>query len=395
MRLPRHGSTATHLVALAAWVSWVAAVAAGSAAAEEKRPVAKLTVNVTPLGAAAKERPLPVGAMPSLRIAVHNGGASALAKITLTLRFEGMKADNPPGWRSEGGALIMEIARLGAGAESERTLQLRVVSTPVSGQTHRISVEARTQDGAVAAGEANLRVADCAGAYRAKLSVLRTDAVPAIRTAAEDMSRPDRTLPNARLFPPTGARTGHVAAAEKLAAAFAVNGGADPEMGRDWFRFLILRWTSELSVYAGQEANPGLCAANYYQIAGYREGLLPLTRRFEAIHTAAANALAAARGAAKAEAGEDGGRIARRAAQTAGLEAGEENASVFAILAAARVSLGNERKLEPDQAEALSLAETAAWLTETAKRADALAKTLEQTFTTISNAHRESCVCAF
>ena len=369
-------------------------MAAGSAAAEEKRPATKLTVTVTPLGAAAKERPLPVGATSNLRIVVRNDGAGTLAKITLTLRFEGMKVDNPPGWRPQDGALITEIARLGAGAESERTLKLRVAGAPAAGETRRVSVEARTEDGALATGEATLRVADCAGAYRTKLSVLRTDAVPAIRTAAEDMRRPDRTLPNSRLFPATGARTGEVAAAEKFAAAFAVNGGADPEMDREWFRFLIVRWTSELSLYAGQEANPGLCAANYYQIAGYREGLLPLTRRFEAIRTAAANMLQAARVAAKAESNEDLAKIARRAVKAAGLESGEDNAAVFTILAAARAS-SKERALEKDQAEALSLAETAAWLAEADRRARALAATFEQAFAMISNAHRESCVCAF
>ncbi|MDO8533630.1 MAG: hypothetical protein Q7S17_02680, partial [Xanthobacteraceae bacterium] len=295
MLLPRQGLTATRPVAFAAWLSFAAAIAAGFALAEDKlpaypppltpelspspaqspRPAAKnLAVSVTPLGAAAKERPLPVGAMPSLRIGVRNTGTGVLAKIVLTARFEGMQAENPPGWRSQGGALILEIPRLGAGEQTERLLKLRVV-TPTSGKTTQVSIEARTEDGAIAAGEANLRVADCVGAYRSKLSSLRTGMLQAVKDAAEAMRKPDPALPYARQFPATGVKTGNIAVAERFAAAFAKRGGADPEMSSEDSRFTIQRWTSELSAYAGQEANPGLCAGNYYMVAGQREGILP------------------------------------------------------------------------------------------------------------------------
>ncbi len=112
------------------------------------------------------------------------------------------------------------------------------------------------------------------------------------------------------------------------------------------------------------------------------------------MHAAAANALEAARQATKAEAPEDLGKLAGRAAKAADLETGE-NASAWATLAAARAALAKDRKLPPEQAEALSLVETAAWLAETDKRAQALAITIEQTFSTIAAAHKESCVCAF
>ncbi len=300
MLLPRPASTATRKVRFAAWLSFAAAIAAGSALAEDKLPAypppltpeisppspaqapgpaaKNLAVSVTPLGAAAKERPLPVGALPSLRIGVRNTGIGALAKIVLTARFEGMKAENPPGWRPQGGALMLEIPRLGAGEQTERLLKLRVVA-PTPDMTNRVSIEARSEDGAVAAGEANLRIADCVGAYRNKLSALRTGVLQAVRDAAEAMRKPDPALPNARLFPATGVKTGNVAVAERFAAAFARYGGADPEMSSENSSFTIQRWTSELSAYAGQEANPGLCAGNYYMVAGQREGILPITRR--------------------------------------------------------------------------------------------------------------------
>jgi hypothetical protein len=348
---------------------------------------------VTPLGAAAKERPLPVGALPSLRIGVRNTGTGVLAKIVLTARFEGMQAENSPGWRPQGGALILEIPRLGAGEQTERMLRLRV-GAPTSGKTTQVSIEARTEDGAVAAGEASLRVADCVGVYRSKLSALRSGALQAVRDAAEAMRKPDPALPNARLFPATGVKTGNVAVAERFAAAFARYGGADPEMSSEDSRFTIQRWTSELSAYAGQEANPGLCAGNYYMVAGQREGILPISRRLQAMHTAAANALEAARQATKAEAPEDLGKLAGRAAKAAGLETGE-NASALATLAAARAARAKDRKLPPEQADALSLVETAAWLAETDQRGQALAITIERIFSSIAAAHKESCVCAF
>lgn len=400
MTLQRHASFVMSLVALAAAITFVPLPVETLEAQElpanspEFRPAAPLAVTVTPLGTAAKGRPLPVGATPSFRIVVRNTGTAVFAGIVLTARIDDIKADNPAVWRPEGGALVTEIPRLGAGEAIERVLKVRVEKAPSSIKTDRVLVEARTADGATAAGETELRIADCVGAYRAKLAPLRTEAAPAIRLAAEETYKPDRTLPNARLFSSTGARTGNLANAEKLAATLAANGGADPEMGREWFRFLIQRFVSELSNYAGQDANPGLCANNYYQVAGYREGMLPITRRLEAVQTAANQTIEAARAVLKAGANEDLGALARRAVLAAGLDVHEGNISTLAVLAAARSSLKN-RTVDGEQEQALSLVETAAWLAESEGRGRALARSFEAAYATIATAHKESCVCAF
>jgi hypothetical protein len=52
-------------------------------------------------------------------------------------------------------------------------------------------------------------------------------------------------------------------------------------------------------------------------------------------------------------------------------------------------------KPEPDALRALSLAETAAWLAETDRRGQALARAIEEVLAAIGTAHKESCVCAF
>jgi hypothetical protein len=412
MSFQRHGPPAIRFVSIAGLIVVAAAIIAPAAAQDDlstKPPLppepsalspshagrlSPLVVTVIPLGAAVQEKPLPVGATPTLRIGVRNAGAGTLLNIVLAVRIEGMKVEDPSGWRAEGGAWIAEISGLDSGEESEHTLKLRIDSAPPAAKTNRVGVEARFEGGLTASAEAVLRAADCVGAYQAKLAPLRTEVAPAIRTAAEQTYRRDPALPTSRLIPPTGARTGNLANAEKLAAALSANGGADPEMGREWFRFLIQRFASELSNYAGQEANPGLCAANDYQITGYREGLLPLMKRLDAVRTAAGQALEAARATLKAGNDEDLDLLARRIAQAIGLEAREENASVFAILAAARALLKN-RALDQEQAEALSLIETAAWLAESERRGQALVNSFETAYATISTAHGESCVCAF
>jgi hypothetical protein len=358
-----------------------------------------LEVTVTPLGSAAKDRPLPVGAMPKLTIAIRNGETRSLAPIGLAVRLDGLSAVNSPGWRADGGALFMDIARLGAGERAERTLQLRVERAPLAAAKSRVRVEARAPDGTISTREAELNVADCVGAYRAKLATLRAGLAQAVRDAADQVRRPDPTLPAGRIFPATGARSGEVANAERFAGAFAAQRGGDAQMATEWFRFLIQRWTSELNAYAGQSANPGMCANNYYQLAGYRQGLMPITKRIETIHAAAEGALAAAREAMKSDPDEAIPELVQRAIKDAGLtpNGGEpemtEPLPPLAALAAARARA--EKKFEAADARKLSLAETAAWLAETDRRGRTLIQAIDGVLASIAGAHKESCVCSF
>jgi hypothetical protein len=64
-------------------------------------------------------------------------------------------------------------------------------------------------------------------------------------------------------------------------------------------------------------------------------------------------------------------------------------------LAAARASLNNGKKLDPEAARKFSLAETAAWLNEADRRGQGLAQAIEGALAKIGAAQKETCVCAF
>lgn len=358
-------------------------------------PAEPLVLTVTPMGSAvASGRPLPVGAMPGLAIALRNGGTTPLGPVELTARADGLALETQDGWRVEDGALRTRIQSIAPGAEAERTLRLRVERAPLAAAAARVSVQAQGPDGRTLAGEAWLRIADCAGAYRERLAALRADLVQPARDAAEDMRRSDPALPATRLFPATGAKAGNLARAERLAAGLATRGGADMQLSTEWFRFLLARWASELNAYAGQAANPGLCASNEVQIAGYRQGLAPITRHVEATRAVAESALAHARREAEmADAGID--EIVRALAGAAGIESAAERAGALAALADVRAALRGQPAPAPELLRKLSLAETAAWLAEADTRGERLARAIEQVLEAIAAAHRESCVCAF
>jgi hypothetical protein len=242
-------------------------------------------------------------------------------------------------------------------------------------------------------GEAEFSVADCVGAYREKLGALRADLLQPVREAADALRKPDAALPAGRLYPATGARKGELLDAERYAATFAAYRGADPQMATEWFRFLIQRFASEINAYTNQAPNPGMCASNYYQIAGYRQGLTPITNRIAAVHSAAQSAIGAARDAIKADEGDDLAALVRRLSGSSGANSEDANAPTpFGGLAALRAP-GRERSKE--ELLALSLTETAAWLSEADRRSQALRQAIDQVLTTIADTHRESCVCAF
>jgi hypothetical protein len=281
----------------------------------------------------------------------------------------------------------------------ERLLRLKVERATLQPEKQRLRAEARLPGGESALTEVELTVTDCVGAYREKLAVLRGGLLQKVRDMATALHRPDLALPAGRLFPSTGARSGELANAERLAGAFAARHGGDPQMATEWFQFLILRLASELTAYSNQSPAPGLCANNYYQIAGYRQGLLPISNRIDAVRLAAERALSAAREATKAESrDEDLAMLVQRATADLATTAngGETSARTpLAALAAARGELANAPRMEPDVLRALSLVETAAWLAETDRRGQALTRAIDEVLVAISTAHKESCVCAF
>jgi hypothetical protein len=354
----------------------------------------KLTITLAPRGLAAGDKPLPSGGTVSVRVIVQNTGTSALARIQLRATVDGLKAENPTGWRIDGSGFSAVIARLAAGDRIERNFSARVDPPPPAPGTARIAVEARSEGG-TANAEARIPVADCAGAYRSRLAPIRAEQIAAVRKLAEDIRKAEPGLPRGRIFPATGARTGPLANAERLAAQFAATAGADTELAKEGMRWLVLRWTAELGNYVTQDKSPGLCTGVSELLSIYRNSIAPLTRRLEAISAGAITALAAAREATKAE-DDDLARMARRIAGKAGLEGIEDNASVFAILAKTRNFLaGKDKKLEADDARALSLTETATWLAAAGKRADGLGMAFSGTLAAIAAAHKDTCVCAY
>jgi hypothetical protein len=355
----------------------------------------KLTVTLAPQGSAAKDRPLPAGGAASLKITIRNETRNAAGPVTLRAVFPNPKVEGQPELALEGDALAGEIAKIEPGDSVERVLRVRIARAPFPAGKSEITVEARSGEQVSGAAKASLLIADCVGTFREKLAVLRAGVLNEVRDAAEAMRRPDSSLPAGRIFPMTNARKGEVMTAERLSLPLAGRQAADAQMSIEWMRFLISRWLSEVTNYSNQPANPGMCANNYYQIAGYREGLQPITKRLDGFRDSAQHTLAAARMAAGEASAANPHAIVLKIADTAGIEGTDPNARVFALLANIRGALARGTKLEPQQMEALSLAETTAWLDETNKRGQALKDAIEKVLGTIAGAHKEACVCAF
>ena len=355
-----------------------------------------LSVTVTPLGFAASGKPLPPGATAVLNVILRNGSPDALTRIVLTVRADGLKPEPASAWRIEGNSFAADLSRIGPNAAIERRLVLPVERAALfPGAVSRIAIEARAENGSVASAELNLRTADCAGAYHARISALRTGVLQTAKNEADAIRKSDPAWPRSRSFPTTGARTGPLANAERLAAYFLAQGGADAELGRDPLRFNIVRWASDLTAYSTQPMNPALCSGTEQLIVRYRDTIAPTSRRIEATRTAAANALEATRSASGAEPGDDLARVVRRAIEKAGLKVSDETATPLAALASARTSLDPEKKPDAAQLQTLSLAETAAVLAEAAKRVGKLSGSVDATLAAIATAAKETCLCAY
>jgi hypothetical protein len=351
-----------------------------------------LELTVMPARHSVANRPLPPGATPVINVILRNTGKSSATPVQLSVRVESVSFAISEGWQRQGDRFLTTIKSLAPNASVERPLRIQVETAPLEIANARVLAEATGPDGKTVNAETTLRIGDCAGAYRARLASLRENLSVPVRDAAEEMRRGDGALPLSRQFPYSGKRNSELARLERLAAAFTARRGGDAQMASEWFRFMIQRWGSELNAYASQPANPGLCANNYYQIAGYRQGLLPITKHIDTTRAAAERALELAR----KESGESGSvdEIVRSLLRTAGVEAAA-NGTALAALSALRASPPNGQRLAPEMIEKLSAAETAAWLADADKRGQKLIDAIEQVLATIAKAHKETCVCAF
>jgi hypothetical protein len=358
-------------------------------------PPPTLAVSIEPTAAAATGKPLPPGATAALRLIVRNVGTAPAARVALIVRVDGLKPEPPAGWRTDGGALTTDIARLAPGATAEQRLALAVDKAPPNPGAIRVVVEARTASERSAVVSVEIKAADCAAAYHARLGVIRTGALQSAKMEADAIRKGEAGFPHTRLFPPVAGRNAQLAAVERLAGYYLARGGADDELGRDPLRFNFVRWASDLTAYTGQAANPALCSGALMVVGRYREAITPTMRRVEAVRAAAARALELARSATEAAADDDLPRVVRRAIERVGIESDRIGTSPLHALAAARAALGPDRTLEPALAEALSIAETAAVLAEATRRIDRVGGAIDMTLSAIADAARTSCVCAY
>jgi len=99
-------------------------------------------LTVTPVGSAASGRPLPVGAMPAVKISFRNAGNKPVGPIELIARFDGLAPGKTEGWRQEERTLLTAITEVSSNTQIEREIRLRVVNAPIETAMLKVTVEA-------------------------------------------------------------------------------------------------------------------------------------------------------------------------------------------------------------------------------------------------------------
>lgn len=364
----------------------------GTLAFAQTAAPAKLSVTATPLGAAAKEKMLPVSAVAAINLVIKNEGTEPVSKVVVIAKLDGVKLEPSGEWKADGDEIKLEIPEIKAAQELTRRLHVRVDAAPLPpGRKAEITFEVRGGD-AIARAQTAISIADCATAFHAQLTRVRIDVVENVRKLAEEVRKPDASLPRTRIFR-VAARKGDLATLERLAAGVMARGAGIPELGREGMRYTVARWTNELRAYTGQEPNPGLCAGNYYLVAGYRQNIIPITQLTDAPKKAAARALALVRKTLDAKDDEDLSKIALRVAETANVKIENAPATTLALLERIRDEL--KEKSADEQIEKLSLIETAAWLQAGAAHAAKLSNAIERTIDGMTQAQKQTCVCAY
>lgn len=376
---------------LRAALAFLLAVFLVSPAGAQNSP--KLALTVTPLGAAAKDRMIPVAAVVGVDVTVKNEGGAPLSQVVLTARLNGVKLVPEDGWQADGDDARLAIAALRPNEEITRRLQVRVEMAPLPpGKQAEIAVEAKAGEASVSAAT-KFPVGDCVSAFQAELTRIRIGPLAEIWPTADDLRKPDTTLPRMRYFR-VGPRRAELAHLDRLAAGYQARLTADYEFFREGVRYTARRWTDELRAFTGQEPNPGLCAVNEQMLAGIRKTISYVTVRIEPPQKAHARAMDLLRKTVGAQEGDDLRKIALQVAEAAGAKIENPPATTFGILARAR-DLLKDRKPTEAQLDHLSLVESVAWIEAQALRAKKLSDLIESTITGIAEARKKSCVCAF
>lgn len=353
----------------------------------------KLIVTVTPQGAAANDKMIPVAATVSVNVTIRNDGTEPLSNIAVVAKLHGVKLSPDASWKEDGDDARFEIASLKANEEITRPLNLRVEMAPLPpGKLAEVNVEAKAADTTVTAA-AKFPVGDCVSAFQSDLTRLRIGPLAEVWPTADEMRKPDTSLSRVRYFP-IRPRRGDLAILDRLAAGYQARLLANYEFLQQGTRYTARRWFDELNAFTGQEPIPGLCAVNDQMLDGIRKTISYVTARIEPPIKAYARGIELLRKQFNADANDDLTKIALRVAQGAGAKFDNPPATAFEILASAKEQF-KDAKLTPEQLDDLSLIESAAWVEAQAARSKKLYDLIEGTINGIGDAHKKNCTCAF
>jgi len=365
-----------------------------SAVCAQAQTAAKFSISAKPLGAATTDKMVPVAASVGVEITIKNEGSAALADITITAKLNGIKLVPEGGWTADGDNAVLKIASINANEEVSRRLTLRVEAAPVPpGSQAEVSIEGKAGE-TIAKASAKFAVGDCAGAFHAELAKLNSSTISEIWPTADDMRKPDTTLPRMRLFRMGMRKSNDLAVLDRIAAGYQARLLSDYEFFREGVRYTVRRWSDELKSFATQEANPGICAMNSEMVEGIRKTISYVTTRIEPPQKAYARAMDLIRKALNAGQDDDLRKIALRAAEEAGAKIENPPAEIFKLLETTR-DLLKDAKPTAEQLDNLSLIESVAWIEAQALRSKKLNDLIEKSITGISEAQKKSCTCAF
>ena len=370
------------------------AAATLSADAARAQTSPKIVLNVTPLGAAASDKMIPVAATAGVNVTLKNESSEPLSNVRLIARLNGLRLASEGDWKPDGDNAVIEIASIKPGEEIVQRLNLRVEMAPMPpGKQAEIVVEARVGE-ASSSASAKFPVGDCAAAFQAELTRLRITTISEIWPTADEMRKPDTTLPRVRYFRVGIRKSNDLATIDRIAAGYQARLLSDYEFFREGVRYTARRWSDELKAFAGQEPNPGICAVNKEMIEGIRKTINYVTARIEPPQRAYTRAMDQVRKALNAGDGDDLRKIALRAAEEAGAKLENSPVTVFKILELTR-DLLKDAKPNAEQLDNLSLVESVAWIEAQAMRSKKLSDLIENSITGITEAQKKSCVCAF
>jgi hypothetical protein len=354
---------------------------------------AKLFLQAAPLGLAAKDKPIPATATVGIKVTIRNESSEPISNVVIAAKLNGAKLATDVSWKSDGDDAKLELPALGPNEEVSYILNLNVEIAPLPpGKQAEVLLEAKA-GGVTANASVKFLVADCAAAFQADLTRLRIEKISEIWPAADDMRKPDISLPRTRFFQ-VRMRRGDLANLDRLAAGYQARLLSHYDFFSEGVRYTARRWSDELRSFAGQEPNPGICAVNSEMYEGIRKTIHYVTARLEPPMKAYERGIDLLRKHFNADGNDDLKKIALRTAEAAGAKFDDAPATTFAILARAKELL-KDVKLTEEQLDNLSLIESAAWVEAQAMRSKKLYDLIDGSITGIAEAQKKNCICAF